>query len=532
VVRVWLHSRIVAADVTSSGVRLAEIVAALSLATDLGLGQPQAHVLRQTAIAVGLADAAGLSEQDKAAAYYVSLLAWVGCVADSHEMARWFGDDIQLRADSYQVDKLPIPTLKFLLQHLAAGESSMHRISAVGRFLAAGAGAAGRSMVTHCQTTGDFAVRLGLGPEVRRPLQHAFERWDGKGVPGSRSGEEIDLVMRLVHIADDVEVHHRLGGIDAAVSMLRSRRGTEFDPALVDCFCANADGLLAALDDDDAWDRVITNAPSLGRELTEPELTAALEGFADYADVRSPWRLGHSRGVASLAVTAAERIGLPAGDRVILERAGLVHDLGSIGVPATVWDKPGAWNPAEWERVRTHPYLTERIMARPPRLAEVGALARLHHERLDGSGYPHGLHAEALPMTARILAAADVYHAMVESRPHRGPLTPAQRAEALHSEATAGRLDGEAVGAVLAAAGHRIRRRPAPPAGLTPREVEVLVLLSRGRTNKAIAAELSISPKTVGSHVEHIYRKLGVSTRGAVSMIAMRHGLLASDILG
>jgi HD-GYP domain-containing protein (c-di-GMP phosphodiesterase class II) len=512
-------------------VRLAEIVAALSLATDLGLGQPEAHVLRQTAIALGLADAAGLSEQDKAATYYVSLLAWVGCVADSHEMATWFGDDIQLRADSYHVDKLPLATLKFLVRHLAAGQSSMRRISAIGRFLTAGVGEAGRSLVTHCQTTGDFAVRLGLGPEVRQPLQHAFERWDGKGVPGSRSGEEIDLVMRLVQIADDAEVHHRLGGVDAAVAMLRSRRGTEFDPDLVDCFCANADEILGA-SDDDAWDRVIISSPSLGRKLTETELTTALEGFADYADVRSPWRLGHSRGVASLAVTAAGRIGLPAGDRVILERAGLVHDLGSIGVPAAVWDKPGSWSPAEWERVRTHPYLAERIMARPSRLAEVGALARLHHERLDGSGYPHGLRADALPMAARVLAAADVYHAMVEPRPHRGPLTSQQRADVLRSEVSAGRLDGEAVGAVLAAAGHRIRRRPAPPAGLTPREVEVLVLLSRGHTNKAIACELSISPKTVGSHVEHIYRKLGVSTRGAVSMVAMRHGLLASDTLG
>jgi HD-GYP domain-containing protein (c-di-GMP phosphodiesterase class II) len=522
----------VAAGETSAGVRLAEIVAALSLATDLGLGQPQAHVLRQTAIALALADAAGLPEQDRAAAYYVSLLAWVGCVADSHEMAAWFGDDIQLRADSYHVDKLPIPTLKFLLRHLAAGESSLRRLSALGRFLASGVGEAGRSMVTHCQTTGDFAVRLGLGPEVRRPLQQAFERWDGKGTPGNRSGEQIDVVMRLVHIADDVEVHHRLGGVDAAVAMLRSRRGTEFDPALVDCFCANAESILATLDRDDAWDRVIRDSPSLGRELTEAGLTAALEGFADYADVRSPWRLGHSRGVASLAVIAAERIGLPARDRLILQRAGLVHDLGSIGVPAAVWDKPTDWNVGEWERVRTHPYLTQRILARPAALAEVGALARLHHERLDGSGYPHGLHAEALPMTARILAAADVYHAMAESRPHRRPLPAAARAEVLQRQAGAGRLDGEAVAAVLAAAGHRVRRRPAPPAGLTPREVEVLILLSRGCTNRAIASELSISPKTVGSHVEHIYRKLGVSTRGAVSMVAMRHGLLGPDNLG
>jgi HD-GYP domain-containing protein (c-di-GMP phosphodiesterase class II) len=196
-----------------------------------------------------------------------------------------------------------------------------------------------------------------------------------------------------------------------------------------------------------------------------------------------------------------------------------------------VWNKPGPWTAGEAERVRTHPYLTERILARPPKLAEVGALAKLHHERIDGSGYPQGLHADALPMAARLLAAADVYHALVEARPDRPPLSREQRAETLQGEASAGRLDGEAVSAVLTAAGHRVRRRATAPAGLTQREVEVLVLLSRGLPNKTIARELSISPKTVGTHVENIYRKLGVSTRGAASIIAMRHGLLAADPL-
>ncbi|MCW2632472.1 MAG: transcriptional regulator, LuxR family, partial [Pseudonocardia sp.] len=287
-------------DEPTSGVRLAEIVAALSLATDLGLGLPQEHVLRQTTIAMGLADAVGLPDESKVAAYYVSLLAWVGCIADSNEMARWFGDDRQFRADSYYVDKTPLPMMRFLMQHVASGESPLRRITMIGRFMVGGLGDASKALITHCQTTGDFALRLGLGPEVREPLQHAFERWDGKGSPGLCSGDEIDPVMRIVQIADDAEVLHRLGGMDAAVEMLRSRRGTEFDPAMVDAFCDHADELMGPLEGADAWDQVIAKAPTLGRELTEDELTDALEGFADYADVRTPLRLGHSRGAATL----------------------------------------------------------------------------------------------------------------------------------------------------------------------------------------------------------------------------------------
>jgi HD-GYP domain-containing protein (c-di-GMP phosphodiesterase class II) len=150
----------------------------------------------------------------------------------------------------------------------------------------------------------------------------------------------------------------------------------------------------------------------------------------------------------------------------------------------------------------------------------------MHHERMNGSGYPSGLTADALPMTARVIAAADVYHALLEPRPYRAPWAPADARELLATEVTEGRLDGQAVRAVLDASGHRMRREPGQVGGLSPREVEVLVLLSRGRTKKQIAEELTISAKTVSAHVEHIYVKLGVTTRGGAALFAMRHGLI------
>jgi HD-GYP domain-containing protein (c-di-GMP phosphodiesterase class II) len=509
-----------------SGVRLAELVAAMSLATDLGFDQPQEHVLRQTVIARRLAASAGLSAEQQGAVFYVSLLAWVGCVSDSHELAKWFGDDRGFRADSYEVDKVGLPMMRFVLGHVGGGSSPLRRLTMIGRFLATGPTRAAGSLLGHCQTTGEIADRLGLAADVRRALHHAFERWDGRGVPGHAAGEQIDPVMRVVQIADDAEVLHRLGGVDVAVEMLRARRATEFDPGLVDLFCSRATELFDGLDDIDAWDAVTNNDDVLGPELAEAELTEVLSVFGDYADLKSPAWLGHSRGVAALAAEAARRVGLPVSEVTRLERAALVHDLGAIGVSAAVWDKPGPLTAADRERVRTHPYLTERCLARPARLGGIGALAGLHHERVDGSGYPRGVHGDALSLMARLLAAADAYHALGEGRPHRGPCGPEEAAAILRDGAKAGRFDGEAVNAVLTAAGHRVRRRPSLPAGLTPREAETLVLVTRGLSNKEIAAALSVSARTVNSHVEHVYTKIGVSTRGAAAMFAMRHGLV------
>jgi HD-GYP domain-containing protein (c-di-GMP phosphodiesterase class II) len=382
-------------------------------------------------------------------------------------------------------------------------------------------------MAAHCETSGDLSLRLGLGPEVRDPLQQAFERWDGKGSPGKLAGDQIARVMRIVHVANDVEALHRIGGVEAAVEMLRSRRGTEFDPELVDDFCANAGELLASITELDGWDTLIGGQEVLGQELSGDDLDEALRAFADYADVKSPFTLGHSRGVAQLAAEAAATLGLPGDDVILVRRAALVHDVGVIGVSAGILDRAGPLPEVERERVRTHPYLTARTFSKPPALSAIGQLAAMHHERMDGSGYPSRITASGLTMAARVIAAADVYHALLEPRPHRSAQDPEAARQVLVAEVADGRLDGDAVRAVLDAAGHRVRRQTGHAGGLTAREMEVLVLLARGTTKKQIAQELTISIKTVSAHVEHIYAKLGVRSRGGAALFAMRHGLVA-----
>jgi HD-GYP domain-containing protein (c-di-GMP phosphodiesterase class II)/DNA-binding CsgD family transcriptional regulator len=488
---------------TPRRVRLAELIAMLSLGTDLGMGQPMEHQLRQTLIAVRLAERLGLDEATRRAVLYVSLIAWVGCHVDAYEQAKWFGDDLALRAESRGMD---LTTLR------PAGDGLRPQ----------------EAIENHWLATNAFATALGLSREVRDGLYQTFERWDGKGVPGEAKGEEILMPARLVNLADVVEVFHRTRGVDAAIAVARERSGSQFDPALVDVLCADAPLLLRDIDALASWPAVIAAEPALEIELSEAELESALEAIADFADLKSPWTLGHSRGVAELAYAATKLYGLSEYDAELVRRAGLVHDLGRLGVSNAIWDKRGRLTAAELERVRMHPYLTDRMLASSEALAPVRAIAVQHHERLDGSGYPRGLSGDALTPAGRILAAADAYHAMTEPRPHREAHPPEAAAAELRSGVRRALFDGDAVDAVLRAAGHPVTRRREWPGGLTNREVEVLRLLVRGLSNKEIAEQLVISRRTAGSHVEHIYTKLGVSNRAQASLFAVKHGLMST----
>lgn len=500
-----------------------ELLAALSVAIDLGLGQPTDHMLRSAVIGSRLAQRLGLDENDRATVFYCCLVMWIGCHADSHEYARWFGDDIAVRYESHFIDWSGAPYRRFLFRNLGRQTSLPHRAMLAAKVLVDARGNLGGLVQSHCLSASLLADEIGLGPDVGRALPFTYERWDGSGLPTAAAGDRLPVAIRVAQVADIAEVHHRAHGTRAAAAEVAARSGTQFDPAVAEAFVAAADELLGDLDD--AWAAALVVAPDPGPPLTATTLDHLLRAMGDFADLKCPFTLGHSRAVAAVAESAAGLAGLPNADVDVVRRAAYVHDLGRIGVSNQVWEKSGALTNAEIERVHLHPYLTGRILARVTGLEHVRATAVNHHERLDGSGYPNGLRGDDLSLRDRILAAAESYCSWAEPRPYRAALSDDAAARRLRDQVRSGSLDGAAAEVVLEAAGHRPARKPAAPAGLTRREVEVLVHVAQGHSNREIASILVISEKTVRNHVEHIYTKIGVSNRIGASLFATRNGL-------
>ena len=333
--------------------------------------------------------------------------------------------------------------------------------------------------------------------------------------------------MRVAQLADVAEVHHRMYGAQGAVAMARSRRGGHLDPMVVDAFTTDAEALFPAVGDD-PWDRALSIAPDAETPLDEARLDDLLTAIGDFVDLKCPFTLGHSRNVAALAEAAAGQLGLSTDDADAVRRAGHLHDVGRIGVSNQIWSKPAGLTGAEWERVRMHPYLTDRVLTRIPGLAHVASIARAHHELLDGSGYPLGLAAQALGRPERLLAVAVAYQSGLEPRPYREPLSPDASAVRVKDRVTSGVLDAECAEAVLAVAGHAAKKLRRDDT-LTPREAEVLGLVARGLSNRDIATRLVLSEKTVRNHVERTYAKIGATNRVGASLYALQQGLVAPD---
>jgi HD-GYP domain-containing protein (c-di-GMP phosphodiesterase class II) len=517
--------------VSDSGVRLTDLLMSLSLATDLGFGQPAEHMPRAARIGMHLGTRLGLDTTELSTLYDVSILTYVGCPIYGNEAAA-FGDDIDFRAHAVEIDLTGFPAMIFMLRRAGAGSSALQRAREVVGFMSTGGRAMIELMASHCAAAGELADRLGLANDVKAGIEQSYARWDGRGVPRGLAGEAVSLSARISHIAEACEVFQRTRGVDSALEMVRSRAGSHFDPQIAAAVESDAAALFDRLDVDTS-EELLDVEPSARPPLSEDELDVALEAIADFCDMRCPYFASHGRGTASLVEAAATNLHMSPADVTLARRAALVHDVGRFGVPGIVWDKPGPLSASDRERMRMHVYYVERIFNRPEPLRRIGLLAATHHERMDGSGYHRGIGGTMLSMPARVLAAADAYHAMTQPRPHRAALSPSDAARLLREECDAGQLDGVAVDAVLGAAGHRqSRTRAGGPSGLTARECDVLALLAQGLQNKAIAIRLDISAKTVGNHIERIYSKLGVSNRAAAAMRAMQHGLIDGLVSG
>ncbi|WP_421705253.1 HD domain-containing phosphohydrolase [Alloalcanivorax xenomutans] len=477
--------------------KLTDAVLALAFVGDLSMGRATDHS-RRTASLAGLlaaADGAGPDEQNHARA--VALLRWSGCTANASGFAELLGDDIASR------EAMMAQTLPPLDAHT---QSLIVPLA-----------------VIHCEISGDVAVNLGMPTDVVAGLRHAFERYDGTGAPQGLGGDAVPRVIYRVNVASDLEILSRAHGREQALASLRAGAGAKYPADLAALAIEQGplwlDGIDAVSPRASDWD---LRAGGRDRPI-KPTL------LADVVELKLPWLAGHSRRVARLAERCADVLGMDTAERDLLRDAALLHGIGRAALPNLLWNTPpDQLSCHQWEQLRLMPYWTSRAARQIPGLSLATELASYAYERLDGSGYFRGVAGAALTTSHRVLATAVALQTLVEARPWRPAYTRHEAARRLREEADAGGFDAGIVEAAIMAASGVVPQRPATStgAGLSQRELEVLRQISLGASNKEAARTLGISPSTVGTHVESIFRKLNCATRAAATLKALTAGLL------
>ncbi len=512
--------------------RLASLFGALASSADVASGFHPEKAIRTSMLAGRLARAHGLDEGQQSDAYYLALVRLLGCTSFAPEAARYGGgNDLSVGPVMAFIDPSePLRLIGGIVSGVGRGAPIVRRAKGLAALLSDGSAAPQRHAAAECDVGDVLARRIGMPLSIIEALGDVFERWDGRGHPHGKAGDDSALLARVIVVADVLEIGFSRYGLAGALETARKRAGGQFDPALVATFCANAPDLLDGLETVSVWEVFLDAEPGPHQNVTPAVVARYAEAFARAIDLKSVWTATHSHMVGVLAAAAGEAAGLARSAIDELRIAGWLHDLGRVAVPNMIWDKPGALNAAEWEQVRLHAYYTERLLTRSPLLAPVAELAGAAHERCDGSGYPKSIRAAHLDERARLLAASDVYCALREDRPYRPAFSADEAASILVEEAGRGALDRAAARHVLDAAGVAQRPRALSwPAGLTDREVEVLRLVARGGTNKDVARLLGLSHRTVQHHVAHIYTKIDVTSRAGAALFAAEHGLTAPE---
>jgi len=516
----------------SPPLRLSEFVATLSLAQDNAFGQPLESQLRSCLLASWMCERAGFEPEVRETAYWVALLRYIGCTGHAHEVATVFGDEIAIRGQTLIHDSAnPAEVMRDVIAFATAGKSPEEKDGIVRMLQQTAKEWVAYNFTSGCEVTFMLVRALGFPTGVQDALRCTFERWNGNGHPHHVKGEAIPLPMRVVHLTQDMEAIARIFSPEHALEAARDRRDRTYDPVLVDLFLSHGAEWFGRLRTIEPWDAVLALAPTPPRLLEGADLDAALTVAADFIDIKSPYKGGHSRRCADLAGDAARVLGFDEEAIVAVRHAALVHDFGVTAVPNSIWDKPGPLTRTEFDRVELHPMLTEQMLRRSPALAALNPIAAAHHEKCDGSGYHKRLRGDGGVLGACILAATEIYVGLITDRADRPAHSPEDAAAELRRLESGGAIEPRACRAVLVAAGHGEAealspRRPQNPGGLSRREVDVLRLAARGLTSREIADRLFISPKTTDHHIQHIYNKIGVSTRAAAALWAVQQGVV------
>lgn len=507
--------------------RLAEVVASLSLATEAAAGVAPETASRAAIVAEHLAESMGASVEARRDVFYAALLRYIGCTGFAHETAAYgAGDDIGLLRALTPMDAAsPASVASHVVRGVAKGRGLLTRAKSVARILGAPTMPL-RLATAHCEQAVRLAEQLGAGAGVTEVLGQIYERFDGKGGPHRLAREQLAPTTRILHAAYVYVLHASFEGPGAALDVVRARSGGEIDPSIATRLETCQRALLEIVRAPSVWEMLLEREPRPLLRIGEGDLERVAKAFAKFIDLKSPFTTGHSVGVAQLTASALKRAGASEDEQSRGRIAGLLHDLGRVGIPNGIWDKPTKLGPVERDRVEEHARIGGRVLERSRAFRDHALIVESHHERLDGSGYHRRVRGDAIERIARVVAAADVFRALTEERAYRSAQTADAASETLRAEVSAGRLCGKAALWVLDSAGFAASaRRVELPHGLSEREVEVLRLLARGLTNKEIGRRLFISPRTVGHHVAHIFDKTGVRTRAAAALFAATHDL-------
>jgi putative nucleotidyltransferase with HDIG domain len=433
-------------------VRLSEVLCALSHAFDLAEGQPNGHSVRSCLIGMRLGQELNLDSEIRSALYYALLLKDAGCSSNSSHVAALFGSDdhrVKWRLRTVNWSRLPDAVLS-TLRAAAIGRPLAARLRHIVQLTGAG-GRVPRELVRmRCERGAEMVRRLGFSTATAEAIHAVDEHWDGRGYPDGLRGPKIPLLARIACLAQTTDVFLMFDSVRGALRTVRERRGRWFDPDL-------ADVVLSWGDDKSWWDalcgpevtRLAVEAEPTDRirRIGTPGLNEVAEAFADITDVKTPFTYKHSRRVAAYARDIARELGADAATQLELYRAGLLHDIGKLGVSNRILEKTGALTRADWMAIKQHPIHTRQILDQIRVFREFAWTASLHHERLDGSGYPWKLDGSQLSAGARILAVSDAYEAMTSWRPYCAPVPPDTALFLLEKE-RGERLDADSVDAL------------------------------------------------------------------------------------
>ena len=506
--------------------QLPEVLGALAIVADVGVGVPRETGVGAAILAGRIGRRLGLTNAEGVAAFYASLLRYTGCSVAIPETVSLTLGDVHGYQRALALADLgdPADTRQWLDREMAPDAATQSRTEALD--LLDGVHASAEVMVSvtqsHCDLARQLAGDVGMPAGVIEALEQIYERHDGQGLPAGTAGRDLTFAARIMHVTTAFELQRRKMGIEWAVAQVRARCSGQFCPKICEAVLSDPTGLVAGMDAPTLMDLYLAEAP----EFTTAELSLddVARACALNVDHRSVYTLGHSTAVADLVVRAAERAELPESLRETLRIAAYLHDVGKVGLPASLLDKAAPLSRAEQAQIERHTYLTDSILRATSAFAPYARLASSTHERADGSGYHRQLTSPEFHV--QLLAACDAYRTLREDRPGRKALSVEHASDTLLAETKQGKWDPLVIRAVLHAESGHQASLDALPNGLSKREAEVVCLMARGRSNKEIASALFISPKTVEHHVGHIYDKIGTRTRTSAALFAAQHGLV------